>query len=202
MKPNPAKTASKKAAPKKAAPPAKKPAAKQQPKPQPHPPAPEEKKLVAPEPAGPITVKFTDLAKFLDEHPPTDKWYTFVDTTKGNVSTFFKYTGNVIYAYVKEDMTDQKLDAQMRSVVMKGVRLFIDFQDIKVDFESYIHAGAFPAELFDPKEIHSEKLNKAYQKPDEELPVNQKGEIAFIFTDDAAVPDWAKAKTVLVHVNP
>ena len=161
---------------------------------------PEDKKEAA---SAPINVAFADLSKFMAEpRPSKDKWCTFIDGTKGNVSTFFKYQGHLAYAYSEDDMKDDKLNKLMKSVVTKGLRLYFDFMDTKVEFEKSIHPGALPVELFSPGKIHSEEMSKRYQEPDEDLPVNDKGSLGFIFTSDKDLPKWVKENTTLVYVNP
>eukprot|EP01022_Parablepharisma_sp_SALTPOND_P016950 TRINITY_DN2602_c0_g1_i2.p2 TRINITY_DN2602_c0_g1~~TRINITY_DN2602_c0_g1_i2.p2 ORF type:complete len:233 (-),score=23.78 TRINITY_DN2602_c0_g1_i2:35-670(-) len=150
----------------------------------------------------PLTVSFTDLASFMKEPHPANKWYTFIDGTKGNVTTFFKYTGHVLFVYSEDDMKDEKLNNVMKSVATKGMKLYFDFMDAAIQFENFIHPGALPPEIFFPEKIHSMEFADRYRDPNDTSPILHTGEIGFIFTSDKALPQWVKDHTVLVYVNP
>ncbi len=167
---------------------------------------PKEEKKDKPAPVTPVapptTVAFTDLAQFLKDNPPKDKWYTFIDGTKGNVSTFFKYCGQVIYACSEDDMKDENLNKLMKRVLFHSMNLHIDFMNVAVPLEKLVHPGAFPEEIFSPEKIRSDELIKKYQNPGEEIPFRRQGGFVFMSTDDKNLPKWAKEKTKVVYITP
>ncbi len=159
---------------------------------------------VAPEEEKQTISKSVELIHLADvtKVPDPDHWFTYIDHTGGHVETFFKYTGNLIYAYSEDDMKDENLNKLMKSVVLRGMKLIISFQDTSVDFLKFIHPGALPAEIFSPEQMHDEEMILRYKDPDSEAPIRSTGQVAFVFSKEESVPAWAKEKTVLVHVTP
>lgn len=162
----------------------------------PPPPAPEEGSAI------PKEIAMKELAEFM-KHCPEDKWVSLVDRTKTTISASSKYMGALIIAWNAEEMTKEKLAQKFHGLVKSGSKLFFDFMDVKVDFLDYISKGVIPQEIFSPKDLKSKKICDQYKLASEDDFYPQKtGEVWFIFSDDKAVPDWAKEKTHVVIVNP